>query len=180
MVVLEVSSARLGATSIAGGEQRSEARVSAIRTIETKGKEIEDVLALYTTSGVCWRSTIPAATADVALGVAVSTSCASSGEDEDDDLRLVYIHHETVSGSVSDGGLGRADGLMLGCGGPIGMSLFFLFSLLFSVFSVLYLLYLNSVFNSNLFCRILNVWILLGVYKDNNITSYKILKIFYM
>jgi hypothetical protein len=61
-------------------------RVSAFWSIETKGKEIEDFPAFYTPSGVCWRSTMSAATADVALGVAVSTSCARRGEDEDDDL----------------------------------------------------------------------------------------------
>jgi hypothetical protein len=40
---------------------------------------------------VCWRSRIPAATADVALGVAVASTWASREEDEDEDVFLVFI-----------------------------------------------------------------------------------------
>jgi hypothetical protein len=84
----------------------------------------------------------------------VSTSWARSGEDEDDDLRLVFIHSETVRGPDSDDGLGRANGLVLGCcvaswpGKPLLLS--------FSFICFLFLFY-NSVLNSNLisflFCR---------------------------
>jgi hypothetical protein len=47
---------------------------------------------------VCWRSASAAATAGRVLPVAVSTSCVRSGEDEDDALRLIHIHGETVRG----------------------------------------------------------------------------------
>jgi hypothetical protein len=53
MVVLEVSSARLGATSIAGGEQRSEAMVSAIRMMEAKGSRFGSFHVFYNAPRVC-------------------------------------------------------------------------------------------------------------------------------
>jgi hypothetical protein len=70
----------------------------------------------------------------------VASFCASKRGDEDDDASpSLSIRRGTWAtlGCAGLGRLGRGAGLLrllLGCGSPIGMSLFFLFPLLFSVF----------------------------------------------
>jgi hypothetical protein len=77
----------------------------------------------------------------VELAVAVALSRACRDEDEGGDLVLALIQRRgtwATLGCAGLGRLGRGAGLLcrllLGCGSPIGRSLFFLFSLLFSVF----------------------------------------------
>jgi hypothetical protein len=60
-----------------------------------------------------------AATADVALDVAVSTSCARRGEEEDDDPLLVFIHSEEVFGR---GGLWWAEAVGCLVGSTAGLA----------------------------------------------------------
>jgi hypothetical protein len=79
------STARHGAASIAGDERGRRVRVSSLGRNRAERGKIGGFRAIYTFTGVCWRSRIPAATADVALGVAVASSWASGAGDKDDD-----------------------------------------------------------------------------------------------
>jgi hypothetical protein len=81
-----------------GREECRRARVSGSGANETKRGQIESFYAFYRVIGVCWRSTTPAATAGRGLGVAVASSRASSVEDEDDDVSLVFIHAKRYVG----------------------------------------------------------------------------------
>jgi hypothetical protein len=90
-VVMGVSTARHGAASIAGDERGRRVRVSSLGRNRAERGKIGGFRAIYTFTGVCWRSRIPAATADVALGVAVASTWASREEDEDEDVFLVFI-----------------------------------------------------------------------------------------
>jgi hypothetical protein len=124
---------------------------------------MEGFCAFYTGFGVCWRSASAAATAG-----RVPSRCGvdllwRGGEDEDDVLRLVFIHDETVSGSVLMvdwavlmGSCWAAVARQVSQVGSLLFSIFLFFCFLFPVF------YFEFCFISNLFCRIFNVWILLG------------------
>jgi hypothetical protein len=115
--------------------------------------------------GVCWRSATSAAIAGRGAGVAVASFCASSVEDEDDDVSFVYIHAKRYVDLFGPCWAEKV-GLLVGCAGgllrPEEVQVRFS-PLLFFFYFCSYFLFsfsnLHSILNSNLnlflFCRCL-------------------------